>query len=125
MASVRKFSDKMLKYLTEPIKNQQLAFSPNLINGKWREPKFSLRRQADLRKLCLLNGVEPESIGLPSKSEKKSVRYKPPKGHKSQRQYLEKKNKVQAALQDMPNKISNWKENTQKEYEKTKSLLPF
>ncbi|OLY81529.1 hypothetical protein AYI68_g4363 [Smittium mucronatum] len=125
MASLRNFSDKMLKYLSEPVKNKQAAFYPNLVNGKWREPRFSLRRQADLRKMCLLNNVVPESIGLPPKAPKKPVKYKPAKGHKSQRTYLEKKEKVQAALQDMPNKISTWKENAFKEHEKTKSTLPF
>ncbi|PVU85457.1 hypothetical protein BB559_007011 [Furculomyces boomerangus] len=125
MASLRKFSESMLKYLSEPIKDKHAAFSPNFVNGKWRNPKFSLRRQADLRKMCLLNGVDPESIGLPPKVKKNALRQKPPKLHKEQRQYAEKKAKVEKALEDMPKKIMEWKENIRKEEEKTKSSLPF
>ncbi|KAJ2357786.1 hypothetical protein IWW50_001608 [Coemansia erecta] len=123
MATARKFSESVLKHLKT--KHAENAFSPTFVNNHWRSPKFSLRRQAELRKACLLNNVDPASIGMPEPKPQKIMQKKPPKGHKQQREYAMKQEKIQKNLDEMPQKISKWKADLAKEKEKIKPSLPF
>ncbi|KAI9595246.1 hypothetical protein BDF19DRAFT_442640 [Syncephalis fuscata] len=108
MATNRVFSKSML-YLS-CLKFSANDFKPAFVNGHWRKPRISLRRQADLRKACLIQGKTPEDYGLPSVKENKPLRVKPPKGTKYQRNYEERKMKVEKSLGSMSEKIADWKE---------------
>ncbi|KAJ1802955.1 hypothetical protein LPJ75_006019, partial [Coemansia sp. RSA 2598] len=96
-----------------------------LVGSKWRPGKYSLRQQADMRKACVIKGIDPKSIGMPEKSARKIKMDKPPKGHKHQRMYAQKQAAIEKNLQDMPEKIRKWKEGLAAEKAKTKSSLPF
>ncbi|KAJ1677214.1 hypothetical protein EV182_006645, partial [Spiromyces aspiralis] len=54
-----------------------------------------------------------------------SVRAKPPKGHKHQRNYDSRKQEIEQALHNMPKKIQEWKGELVATKEKSKSSLPF
>ncbi|KAJ2780614.1 hypothetical protein H4R18_003370 [Coemansia javaensis] len=125
MATARQFSAAVLRHLEA--KHPEDAFKATFVNGYWRGPRFSLRRQAELRKACLLTGVDPASIGMPEPPQTRAMQYKPPKGHKQQRLYAEKQAAIQKNLADMPEKIRKWKEASDlaKEKEKNRSSLPF
>ncbi|KAJ1662472.1 hypothetical protein IW140_005275 [Coemansia sp. RSA 1813] len=123
MATARKFSEQILKQLNT--KHSESAFMPTFVNGHWRPGKFSARRQAELRKACLLNNIDPVAIGMPAPKPKGVLHRKPPKGHKQQRQYAEKQAAIQKNLDDMPNKIRKWKEDLAKEKSKSTPTLPF
>ncbi|KAJ1948570.1 hypothetical protein DL89DRAFT_281312 [Linderina pennispora] len=123
MATVRKFSANILNHVKA--EHAETAFKVSFVNGHWRPPHFSLRRQAELRKACLVQGIDPTSIGMSELAPKKPVRSKPPKGHKQQRTYAEKQAMIQKNLDEMPEKIRKWKEDLAKEKEKNKSSLPF
>ncbi|KAJ2081343.1 hypothetical protein H4R24_002401 [Coemansia sp. RSA 988] len=123
MATVRTFSAAVLKNIK--VEHSEAAFLPKLENGFWRSPKFSLRRQAELRKACLLNNIEPESIGMPPPKPQKIMQKKPPKGHKQQRLYEAKRAEIQMHLDKMPEKIQKWKKDLAIQKEKEKSSLPF
>ncbi|KAI9499839.1 hypothetical protein GGI25_005581 [Coemansia spiralis] len=123
MATVRKFSAAILSRLEA--KHGETAFVPSFVNGHWRQGKFSHRQQADMRKACLINNVDPTSIGMPPPKPKGVLHRKPPKGHKQQRLYKEKQAAIQKNLDDMPNKIQRWKEELEKEKLKSKPSLPF
>lgn len=49
-------------------------FKATLRNGVWHKPRFSMRKQAVLRKTAVLCGIDPKSIGLPEKEEKWGAR---------------------------------------------------
>ncbi|KAJ2762969.1 hypothetical protein IWQ57_005667 [Coemansia nantahalensis] len=119
MATARKFSNAILKNLAKA--HGEAAFTPTFVNGNWRGPRFSLRRQAELRKACLLTDVDPAAIGMPEPRARKVMQKKPPKGHKQQRLYAQKQAAIQKNLDEMPEKIRQWKE----EKDKARSSLPF
>lgn len=125
MATARKFSKQILKHLE--IKHPSSAFEPTFVNNNWRQPKFSLRRQADLRKACLLNHTDTDAIGMPPTkvSNKRPLYGKPPKGHKHQLGYEERQERIRKNMEEMPEKIRKWKQELAKEKEKNKSSLPF
>ncbi|KAJ1783712.1 hypothetical protein LPJ59_006518 [Coemansia sp. RSA 2399] len=123
MATLRKISEPVLKQLGQ--KHSESAFVPSFVNGHWRPGKFSARRQAELRKACVLNNVDPESIGMPALKMKGILRKKPAKGHKQQREYAEKQAAIQMNIDDMPNKIKKWKADLAKEKIKLTPTLPF
>ncbi|KAL1921197.1 mitochondrial 54S ribosomal protein mL59 [Calcarisporiella thermophila] len=93
--------------------------------GRWRPPLLSLRRQADLRKACIIRDIDPTTIGLPAVKEKGVLRSKPPKGTKAERTADERKAKIAKNLEEMPKKIQSWKEDLLREKEKNKPRLPF
>ncbi|KAJ2451782.1 hypothetical protein EV183_003378 [Coemansia sp. RSA 2336] len=123
MATVRKFSEAVLKNIKTV--HSENEFKATFVNGHWRSPRFSLRRQAELRKACLFNNIDPKSIGMPEVAAPKTMQKKPPKGHKQQREYAAKQAKIQKNLQEMPEKIRKWKSDLAKEKEKAKPSLPF
>ncbi|KAJ2365029.1 hypothetical protein H4S02_005761 [Coemansia sp. RSA 2611] len=123
MATARKFSDAVLKHLQT--QHAESSFTATFVNGYWRSPRFSLRRQAELRKACVMRGVDPVSIGLPEPAPHKVMQKKPPKGHKQQREYQAKQEKIQKNMREMPAKIRDWKQGLAKELEKSKPSLPF
>ncbi|KAJ2556900.1 hypothetical protein EV175_001691 [Coemansia sp. RSA 1933] len=123
MATARTFSKAILKQLGKV--HAESDFAPTFVNGHWRPGKFSARRQAELRKACLLNNIDPASIGMPEPSAKGILLKKPPKGHKQQRQYAQKQVTIQKNLDDMPNKIKKWKDDLAKEKAKLAPTLPF
>ena len=88
MAANKAFSRTLLS-LSQP-RFSASDFKPAFVNGHWRKPRFGLRRQADLRKICLIQGKAPEDYGLPEVRENKPLRVKPPKGTKYQRNYAER-----------------------------------
>jgi hypothetical protein len=107
------FVKKGMKFISESLKqlvqraHPPSDFAPQFVNGFWRSPKYSLRRQADMRKAARI--LQVEMIGLPEESTRKPLRVKPPKGTKYQRNYQERMAKIDKALQDMPNKVAQWK----------------
>ncbi|RKP24234.1 hypothetical protein SYNPS1DRAFT_12707 [Syncephalis pseudoplumigaleata] len=108
MATARIFSKRLLQLSRLQYKAED--FQTSFVNGHWRQPRIGPRRQADLRKACLLEGRDPASHGLPEPKQHKPLRVKPPKGTKYQRNYEERKAKVEKSLSDMPTKITEWKE---------------
>ncbi|KAJ2715776.1 hypothetical protein H4R19_001015 [Coemansia spiralis] len=123
MATVRTFSKAILGNLAKV--HGESSFKATFVDGHWREPRFSLRRQAELRKACLVTGVDPATIGMPEPRARKVMQKKPPKGHKQQRLYAQKQAAIQKNLDEMPEKIRKWKEELAKEKEKNQSSLPF
>ncbi|KAJ1916329.1 hypothetical protein IWQ60_008140 [Tieghemiomyces parasiticus] len=123
MASVRRYSPQLLSKLK--LKYEASEFSAQFVNGYWRTSKLSLRQQGDLRKACLVHKVDPSVLGIPALPPKKVLRAKPPKGHKADRTKPDRIAKIQAALDNMPNTIAQWKAAKQAEKAKAKPLLPF
>lgn len=89
MASIRQFSPKVLESIAKP--HPPHIFLPRVVvneltgKSRWYEPGISLRRQANMRKACLFQGIAPESIGMPPLPDKKPLRIKPPKLEKHER----------------------------------------
>ncbi|KAK1752491.1 hypothetical protein QBC47DRAFT_388640 [Echria macrotheca] len=92
------------------------------VTGKWHEPKYSLRRQAELVKLARKHNVEellPFTVkGTEYKLAKRvelGLRVKGTgvgqkvKGHKYERQLGAKMEKRRQAMLDMPELIREWK----------------
>ncbi|CAG8577442.1 5684_t:CDS:2 [Paraglomus occultum] len=100
----------------------QIVYKPKLGREIWASPRISLRRQADMRKNCIALGIDPSSIGLPEKKEKKPPRVIPPKGKKHERTAAERTAK---AVQDMDKTIENWRKEKREEYQRAKPVLPF
>jgi hypothetical protein len=51
-------------------------FEPQYVNERWHKPLLSLRQQADLRKNCFRQGVDPASLGIPPAKEiKKPINF--------------------------------------------------
>ncbi|ORY04905.1 hypothetical protein K493DRAFT_205135 [Basidiobolus meristosporus CBS 931.73] len=123
MATLRSISKKALSQVQKTYEPE--LFLPQFVNNRWRAPKYGLRIQANMRKNCILSGIDPISIGLPPVKESKPVRVKPPKGTKIQRTYVEKQAKIRDNLTKMDEKITNWRQEQRKEKAKTKSVMPF
>ncbi|KAH8884501.1 hypothetical protein GQ53DRAFT_752113 [Thozetella sp. PMI_491] len=91
--------------------------------GRWHDPKYSLRRQAELVKLARDHGVEELLPFTPKGTEERlrkrvelGLRVKGTgvgqkvKGHKHERQMIAKMEKRRQAMLDMPELIREWKE---------------
>ncbi|KAJ1977536.1 hypothetical protein H4R34_003546 [Dimargaris verticillata] len=123
MASVRRFSQKLCDKLN---KSWDLSdFRAQFVNGYWRTSRVSLRQQADIRKLCLVKGIDPTSIGLPTLAERKVLRVKPPKGHKPERTKVMRQGNIDVALKNMPKTIADWKKSKEVAKAKEKPVLPY
>ncbi|KAI9053376.1 hypothetical protein LZ554_002335 [Drepanopeziza brunnea f. sp. 'monogermtubi'] len=93
------------------------------ITGKWHDPVFSLRRQADLLKLARLHGVE-ELMPFSVKSTEERLRKRMEnglrvkgtgigqrvKGKESERTLKGRLEKRRQAMLEMPQMIQTWKE---------------
>ncbi|KAK4456546.1 hypothetical protein QBC42DRAFT_214657 [Cladorrhinum samala] len=92
------------------------------ITGKWHDPKYSLRRQAELVKLAREHGVEELLPYTPKGTEERirkrvelGLRVKGTgvgqqvKGHKHERQLVAKMEKRRKAMLEMPDLIREWK----------------
>ncbi|RAL63137.1 hypothetical protein DID88_004219 [Monilinia fructigena] len=93
------------------------------ITGKWHDPVFSLRRQADLCKLARQHGVE-ELLPLSVKSTEEKLRRRMEnglrvkgtgvgqrvKGKESERTLKSRLEKRRKAMLEMPQMIQTWKE---------------
>lgn len=114
MLAKRVFSEKILARLKTPLTaadvKPQYVFNEVTQKGYWREPRMSLRRQADLRKACLLNGVDPASIGLPPVQPRKPLRTKPNKLEKHERLRESRQETIRKNMEKMPETIRAWKE---------------
>ncbi|KAK4136336.1 hypothetical protein BT67DRAFT_374778 [Trichocladium antarcticum] len=92
------------------------------VTGKWHDPKYSLRRQAELVKLARENGVE-ELLPFTNKGTEERIRKRVElglrvrgtgvgqkvKGHKHERQLGVKMEKRRQAMLEMPELIKEWK----------------
>ncbi|KAJ1980798.1 hypothetical protein H4R35_000981 [Dimargaris xerosporica] len=123
MASVRRFSQKLCDKLNKTWDPSD--FKAQFVNGYWRTSRISLRQQADMRKLCLVKGIDPASIGLPALAERKPLRVKPPKGHKPERTKAVRQEKINVALKNMPKTIADWKKAKEAAKAKEKPVLPY
>ncbi|KAI8393631.1 uncharacterized protein BYT42DRAFT_551709 [Radiomyces spectabilis] len=121
----KKFLDKLVKPLTEADVKPQFVINEATNKGHWRPPQVSRRIQNDLRKACLQQNIDPLSIGLPSKTAPKPLRYKPNKLEKHERMRAERQEKIRKNLENMPKTIQGWKEDKLKELAKQKSSMPF
>ncbi|KAF3929136.1 hypothetical protein ABW20_dc0110599 [Dactylellina cionopaga] len=89
----------------------------NPATGKWQDPIFSLRRQADICKLARKYGVEQLLPPTPKSAmsreqralEVKKVTAKKVKGQMWERHLLEKVKKRKDAMLKMPAMIKEWK----------------
>ena len=95
----------------------------NPATGKWQEPMYSLRRQADLVKLAKQHGVE-ELLPFTSKSTEARLAYRiengirvkgtgvgqKVKGHWRERTLRARLDKRKQAMMDMPKMIYQWKQ---------------
>ncbi|KAF7906227.1 hypothetical protein EAF00_000506 [Botryotinia globosa] len=93
------------------------------VTGKWHDPVFSLRRQADLCKLARQHGVE-ELLPLSVKSTEEKLRKRMEnglrvkgtgvgqrvKGKESERTLKSRLEKRRKAMLEMPQMIQTWKE---------------
>ncbi|KFY14643.1 hypothetical protein V491_05971 [Pseudogymnoascus sp. VKM F-3775] len=116
---------------------QEAAPSPfkahkHSITGKWHDPVFSLRRQADLVKLAQRHGVEdlmPFSVKSSAerlrRREENGLRVKGTgvgervKGKESERQMKGRLEKRRQAMLEMPQMIQTWKELLKAAYRKS------
>ncbi|MCJ1325351.1 hypothetical protein MMC10_002014 [Thelotrema lepadinum] len=95
----------------------------NTATGKWQEPMYSLRRQAELVKLAKQHGVE-ELLPFTSKSTEARLAYRiengirvkgtgvgqKVKGHWRERTLRVRLDKRKQAMMDMPKMIYQWKQ---------------
>ncbi|KAI8975260.1 hypothetical protein BDF20DRAFT_822026 [Mycotypha africana] len=130
MATYRVFSKKILDKvsrikLTEADVKPQLVYNHYKEKAFWRPGRLSLRRQNDLRKACIQQGIQPESIGLPAVKEHKPLRYKPNKLEKHERMRAEREETIRKNMENMPKTIQAWKEDKMKEEAKLKKSMPF
>ncbi|KAL2271298.1 hypothetical protein VTJ83DRAFT_669 [Remersonia thermophila] len=92
------------------------------VTGRWHEPKYSLRRQAELYKLAREHGVAELLPSTPKSAEERlrkrveeGLRVKGTgvgqkvKGHKYERQLEAKMEKRRQAMLAMPELIKEWK----------------
>ncbi|MCJ1447438.1 MAG: hypothetical protein MMC23_007949 [Stictis urceolatum] len=104
-----------------PFRNPFLR-SKNHLTGNWHDPKFSLRRQADLVKLARANGVEellplgPKSTEVKiRKREERGLRVKGTgvgqkvKGHWRERTLKGRLEERRQAMVRMPSMVREWK----------------
>ena len=104
--------------LPNPFRNQK-----NLTTGRWHDPIFSLRRQADLVKLARAHGVEellPPTVKGTQARVQKRVEYglrvkgtgvgQRVKGKAWERMQKGKLNKRKEAMLAMPQLIEDWKQ---------------
>lgn len=106
----KKFLDRLSKPLTEADVKPQLVLNEKTGKSYWRPPQVSLRTQADLRKACIQQGIDPVSMGLPAPSPKKPLRTLPNKGEKHERMRAERQQNIRNNLERMPQIIQAWKE---------------
>ncbi|KAG7292980.1 hypothetical protein NEMBOFW57_003025 [Staphylotrichum longicolle] len=92
------------------------------VTGRWHDPKYSLRRQAELVKMARDHGVE-ELLPFTNKGTETRLRKRVElglrvkgtgvgqrvKGHKHERQLAVKMDKRRNAMLEMPNLIREWK----------------
>ncbi|KAK0734023.1 hypothetical protein B0T26DRAFT_631703 [Lasiosphaeria miniovina] len=92
------------------------------VTGRWHDPKYSLRRQAELVKLARTHGVE-ELLPFTTKGTEERIRKRvglglrvkgtgvgeKVKGHKHERHLVAKMEKRRMAMLDMPDLIREWK----------------
>ncbi|KAJ1977123.1 hypothetical protein H4R33_006285 [Dimargaris cristalligena] len=123
MATIRRFSAQLLAKVEKTWLPQD--FKAQFVNGFWRSSKLSLRQQADLRKACLYRGVDAQSIGMPPVVSAKPLRLRRHKGRKADLTKPQRQAKIQAALDDMPQTIANWKMAKKAEKVKAKPDLPY
>lgn len=115
MSTFRTFSGKFLsklenaKFVEADVK-PQLVYNEAKSKSFWRPPRLSRRIQADLRKACIQEGIEPTSIGLLPETAPKSLRYKPNKLEKHERTRAERQATIQRNMEKMPQTIQAWKE---------------
>ncbi|KAK3695143.1 hypothetical protein B0T22DRAFT_454478 [Podospora appendiculata] len=90
--------------------------------GKWHDPKYSLRRQAEIVKIAREHGVE-ELLPFTVKGTEERLRKRVElglrvkgtgvgeqvKGHKHERQLVSKMEKKRKAMLEMPDLIREWK----------------
>lgn len=114
MSSKRLFSAKFLQRLSKPLTEAdvkpQYVWNEAKQKGFWRPPQVSLRVQADLRKACMQEGVDPLSIGLPPVAPRKPLRTRPNKLEKHERMRAERQETIRKNLEKMPQTIQAWKE---------------
>ncbi|KAL2260640.1 hypothetical protein VTK26DRAFT_5298 [Humicola hyalothermophila] len=92
------------------------------VTGRWHDPKYSLRRQAELVKMAREHGVEELLPYTPKGTEERlrkrvelGLRVKGTgvgqkvKGHKHERQLATKMEKRRQAMLEMPELIRQWK----------------
>ena len=85
------------------------ALEPQFVNGKWRKPRISGRRAAELRKTAILNGTygEAGNSWKPSWDVRRKPRVAmPPKGSLDKRKKAERIAIIEANLADMDSKIT-------------------
>ncbi|KAK4220106.1 hypothetical protein QBC37DRAFT_393889 [Rhypophila decipiens] len=101
------------------------------VTGRWHDPKYSLRRQAELVKIARQYGVEELLPYTPKKTEERikkrvelGLRVKGTgvgqkvKGHKHERQLVSKMEKRREAMLEMPNLIREWKKTGKRNWTK-------
>ncbi|KAK0632841.1 hypothetical protein B0T14DRAFT_45420 [Immersiella caudata] len=115
---------------------QQVAPNPfqstkHPVTGKWHDPKYSLRRQAELVKLARKHHVE-ELLPFTVKGTEERLRKRVElglrvkgtgvgqkvKGHKHERQLVAKMEKRRQAMLEMPDLIREWKKVGRRNWEK-------
>ncbi|KAJ9057120.1 hypothetical protein DSO57_1001683 [Entomophthora muscae] len=120
----RAVTNKFRDFLTKT-KFSKDDFVARYIDGKWYKPKYSLRKQADMYKSSIILGLDPIKLNIPVPAPHKTLQQSPPEGTKYQKNYLERKAKVDAALKNMPKTIAKWKSELEAENTKKISNLPF
>ncbi|KAJ1660892.1 hypothetical protein IWQ61_000247 [Dispira simplex] len=123
MATARTFSNKILAKLEKTF--SPADFRAQFVNGYWRSAKVSKRQEADLRKACLVKGIDPSSIGIPPCAAHKPLRVQPPKGHSVDLNKPSRMAKVQKAVDNLDQTIAKWKKDRSAEQAKAKPSLPY
>ncbi|KAI9895915.1 hypothetical protein PsorP6_019059 [Peronosclerospora sorghi] len=105
----------MQRFLRMTSAEAEAAMKPRMVDGKWKQPLTSGRKIAMVKKHAIRNGLvgtwQEGKGGWLETWDRPQKHYvmRPPKGHKRERNELERVKKVQAALAAMPNKIAEHK----------------
>ncbi|ESZ97915.1 putative 54S ribosomal protein L25, mitochondrial [Sclerotinia borealis F-4128] len=125
-AAISEAIEKASRPVQRPVVTEETSpFKPHKhpITGKWHDPVFSLRRQAQLCKLARQHGVE-ELLPLSAKSMEEKLRKRMEnglrvkgtgvgqrvKGKESERTLKARLEKRRKAMLEMPQMIQTWKE---------------
>jgi len=99
------------------------ASQPRFVFGRWRPPKFSRRKLADLQKQFYLHDLEFPSLHKPFQKRIGSPDLIRMKGHKRHRDVPARWAKIEENMAKMPQMIEEWRKNNR--LEKHKQIKPL
>ncbi|KAI8813006.1 hypothetical protein BJ742DRAFT_673099 [Cladochytrium replicatum] len=118
----------VMKQIAFPPPRADFRPQPSFLHmNKLQPPRISFRNQARIRRTCMVAGVDPASIGLPSVEETNAfivaLQSQPHSGYPTPEDVPEKK--IHKNMSAMPETIARWEQDQEKALKSTKPTLPF